>query len=331
MQSIKVGTAEANPGSRGNGYLKIGEMADGSPVNIPVIILNGVEEGPCLWVQAAIHGPEVFGSFAISQLVSMLDPKKMSGTLIAIPATNILGIRWHTRGIDPSGYLHNVDLNLSFPGHSEGDFNEQAASILLDQIQKHANYLIDFHGTPKVWWSLCYDNGSEASKEALSIAKYFGIETIVVSKSKGEGPGGYSLNHLVKMPFAVATMRGIPSIIVEVSERESWEDDLKDLKKSMKNVMKYLKIIKGQGELKEHYTIIEQVVDIKSKHGGIFIPLKKDRAVSEGELMGTITNIFGETITEIRSPISGIVLSGTRHASRFVGSGTMLYHLGVIP
>ena len=41
MQSIKVGTAEATPGSRGNGYLKIGEMADGSPVNIPVIILNG--------------------------------------------------------------------------------------------------------------------------------------------------------------------------------------------------------------------------------------------------------------------------------------------------
>ena len=47
--------------------------------------------------------------------------------------------------------------------------------------------------------------------------------------------------------------------------------------------------------------------------------------------MGTITNTIGETITEIRSPINGIILSGTRHASRFVGSGTMLHHLGVIP
>ena len=138
--SITVGTTEAFSGRKTKGYLKIGEMADGSHVNVPVIILRGKNEGPCILIQAAIHGTEVFGSFAISQLVSILDPKKMSGTLIAIPVTNILGIRWRARGVDPSGYLHNVDLNLAFPGHSEGDFNEQAANILMEQIQKHANY-----------------------------------------------------------------------------------------------------------------------------------------------------------------------------------------------
>jgi len=44
---LEFGTAKAGPGERGTGYIKVGELCDGSPVNMPVIILNA--STPARW------------------------------------------------------------------------------------------------------------------------------------------------------------------------------------------------------------------------------------------------------------------------------------------
>lgn len=48
---------------------------------------------------------------------------------------------------------------------------------------------------------------------------------------------------------------------------------------------------------------------VRAKRGGFFIPpVKPGEIVNKGHIIGKITNIFGETIEEITSPIDGCVL-----------------------
>jgi hypothetical protein len=49
MNKMKIGSAVALPGKRGNGYLEIASYLDGTPVKTPVMILNGSKPGPRLW------------------------------------------------------------------------------------------------------------------------------------------------------------------------------------------------------------------------------------------------------------------------------------------
>jgi hypothetical protein len=53
---IKVGSASAKKGNRGQGFLKVGELSVHSEIQIPVLIVNGQENGSTLWVNGAVHG-----------------------------------------------------------------------------------------------------------------------------------------------------------------------------------------------------------------------------------------------------------------------------------
>jgi len=334
LSSITVGTAKAHPGSRGTGYLKIGELADGSPVNVPAIVLNGARSGSKIWIQAMIHGNEFHGCLGLLRALSSLDPTEMSGAVIAIPALNIVGVRVYDRtDMDPSMYGHNVDLNLSFPGNSEGDFMEQAGNLLAEQIQANADSMIDLHSSGTlglIWpaWCLVHNDGSRYYEKAMEMAKAFGLEWIVASESKKGEPGVYAVAHLVRMPYAVMTTRGIPSIIAEAGGGSVVQDNIVDaVSEGILSVLRYLKIVKGTPTLLSNYTIFKRLVDIKAKRGGIFRATKKNGDwVSKGEVAGEILSLFGEKLMDVTSPIDGVVLSSRTYP--LVSTGTMLYHLG---
>jgi len=45
-KSFELEGVSAAPGTLGKGFIKVGEFCDNSPVNMPVMILNGTGEGP---------------------------------------------------------------------------------------------------------------------------------------------------------------------------------------------------------------------------------------------------------------------------------------------
>src|SRR5512143_2429209 len=90
----------AAPGTLAKGFIKVGEFWDSSPVNMPVMILNGAGEGPTVYMQSAVHGNEVVGTEAIKRVMTSLDPKKVNGTIIGIPVVNV------------PAYLQNARVNL---------------------------------------------------------------------------------------------------------------------------------------------------------------------------------------------------------------------------
>ena len=85
---VVVGTAHAAPGEKVRGTLKVAEDADGTPVVLPISVVSGGRPGPVVWVQACSHGDEYGGPRALQDVVRGLDPKEMSGTLVAVMIAN---------------------------------------------------------------------------------------------------------------------------------------------------------------------------------------------------------------------------------------------------
>jgi methylmalonyl-CoA/ethylmalonyl-CoA epimerase len=60
-KTVTVGTASAAPGTIVRGAIPVTTLAGGTPLEIPVVVINGAKPGPVLWVDGAIHGDEPEG------------------------------------------------------------------------------------------------------------------------------------------------------------------------------------------------------------------------------------------------------------------------------
>src|SRR6478672_10699059 len=91
--ALRVGTIEAQSGQIEKGLLHVGELADGcTPIQIPVVIVNGVNDGPIAYLHAGSHGQETI--YAIDMMRRLvheeLDPGQLRGAVILVPAANLL-------------------------------------------------------------------------------------------------------------------------------------------------------------------------------------------------------------------------------------------------
>lgn len=111
MKKITVGNLESEPGKRVYGYLDILEHPVGTVERLPVIIAQGTNEGPTLWLTANIHGDEYTGIPVIHKVINTIDLSKLKGTIVAIPTLNPAGSRVSQR----YPYYDKKDPNRLFP------------------------------------------------------------------------------------------------------------------------------------------------------------------------------------------------------------------------
>ena len=90
--------------------------------------------------------------------------------------------------------------------------------------------------------------------------------------------------------------------------------------------MKYLKMIDGSPELNMEQIFLEEMVNVATKRGGfIHSRVKLGQHVMKDEILATVTNIFGEQVEEVRSPIEGIITSVP--SSPLVGTGSWPFEM----
>ena len=110
-ESFAIGGVRIRSGTVRALELPITRLVTGADVTLPVRVVHGREDGPRIWIDAAIHGDEVAGVEVVRQVMAGLDPKTFRGTLVAVPIVNVLGFMTGDR------YLPDRrDLNRSFPG-----------------------------------------------------------------------------------------------------------------------------------------------------------------------------------------------------------------------
>jgi len=135
-----IADEEIQPGCIGRLALPITRLATGSPLTIPVTVVHGRTDGPCVWISAAIHGDELNGVPVIRRIQSYLNPQTLVGTVILVPVVNVFGL------INESRYLPDRrDLNRSFPGSSKGSLASQLADLFMNEVVQYCDVGLDIH------------------------------------------------------------------------------------------------------------------------------------------------------------------------------------------
>lgn len=115
-------------------------IGEGTQVENEVMVIEGREEGPAVYLVAGIHGDEIAG-WMTGNLVKKVGIK--AGTLHILSPAN----RWGANADPRTRYVtQDQDLNRSFPGNPKGTMAEQAADTIYRDVQRVAPvFLFDLH------------------------------------------------------------------------------------------------------------------------------------------------------------------------------------------
>jgi predicted deacylase len=154
--------------------IRLGEMYNQSPIGIHAIVVNGRRPGPRLWISGGIHGDELLGIMAVTEVLERVSPDTLAGTLIAIPCVNELGVMSRQRAL-PDGR----DLNRMFPGSRTGSFASRIARAFLHKIVVRCTHGIDLHTAGIHRDNLPQIRANLEDPETARLARAFGAPIMV--------------------------------------------------------------------------------------------------------------------------------------------------------
>jgi N-alpha-acetyl-L-2,4-diaminobutyrate deacetylase len=130
-----------------HGFLRLPWSRDDSAwgaVMIPIsVIRNG--DGPTALVTGGNHGDEYEGPIALHDLAATLDPKRISGRIIILPAMNAPAFRAGMR----TSPIDGGNLNRLFPGRPDGTPTPKIADYVTRHLLPLADCVLDFHSGGK--------------------------------------------------------------------------------------------------------------------------------------------------------------------------------------
>ncbi|MBK8021189.1 MAG: succinylglutamate desuccinylase/aspartoacylase family protein [Chloroflexi bacterium] len=299
---MRIGSIEAQPGTKAYGAFQTGETHGRFPVHIPLHIIAGASPGPTLVVQAGTSGLEIEPALVLPTLVEMLDPAQMSGTLVLVPLMNTSGFEFEQIN-SPWDDKH---LNRLGRGKAEGTVSEQMVYQYYQAAIANADALIDIR-TGAQWgyyrYAGVYDDGAVDASRALALA--LGLPQVVQGQ-----PADQSMAHEAARDgkaVVVATIGGGPGL------RDYRDEDLTRIRNAVFNAMRHLKMLEGAIEYEEDRT---QVIAAHSfimptgERGFTFMDTsKRGLPVQAGEEIGYVRHPFtGEVVERITAPRAGVVV-----------------------
>ena len=288
-------------------FIEHGSTADGTALQSAVHVIVGAQEGPVLYVQAAIHGDEVNGVEVLRRLVTELEPNTLHGVLIAIPIANGPGFIQHRR----RNFFDEEDMNRVWPGKESGSISQQIAFHLYQQAIRHADYVVDLHtASSNTLLHVVYGQGDEKSRK---LAEVFGLEVLLEEAIDDDLRRSRFTGKLRN----VLTERGVPAITPELGGVNSLEEEHIVLGvRGMTNVMKHLGMLDGEVAPPEQTQITlhgSHLDEVWAQQGGIWIAqVKAGEQVQRGQLLGYIYSARTfEIVEEATAPYDGYVLGLT--------------------
>ena len=129
------------------GYMTVPHSRDDSAwgsIQIPIIaVKNGT--GPTVLFTAGSHGDEYEGPIALMNLARALDPARLTGRVLLVPAVNLPAVRVATR-LSP---IDGRNMNRVFPGNRDGTVTEVIADYVFRTLVPLADVVVDLHSGGK--------------------------------------------------------------------------------------------------------------------------------------------------------------------------------------
>ncbi|HSN52797.1 MAG TPA: succinylglutamate desuccinylase/aspartoacylase family protein [Woeseiaceae bacterium] len=311
-EPLRLLGAEIPPGTSMRLSWSATELFEGVPVSTPVLAINGALPGPSLCLTAAVHGDELNGVEMVRRVLHDINPEKLAGAIIGVPIVNVQGFR---RG---SRYLPDRrDLNRYFPGNPTGSAAARIAHSFFTNVVAHCDALIDLHTGSFERANLPQIRADLRNPDVVTLTQGLGGMVILHST-----PAVGTLRH-------AATQAGIPAVTLEAGGPSVLE--LNEVKHGVKGIETLITAIGMQRKLRlwsDPEPVYYRSSWVRADSGGILLAdVGLGSTVTEGDLLGTITDPMSNARSEVRSPYSGRVIGMARN--QIVMPGFAAFHVGI--
>ena len=313
MSDFKIGGFKIKIGERKKLDIKVAKLYDYTDMTLTVEVIRGEEDGPTMFVSAAMHGDEINGVEICRRLLKEKILRKIKGTLIVVPIVNIFGFNSKSR------YLPDrKDLNRSFPGSASGSLSARLANIFIKEIVDKCTHGIDLHTGAIHRSNLPHIRASLHVKETNRLANAFG-SPVVINSSIRES----SLRSMV-------VKKDIRLLVFEGGEALRFDENA--IKSGLFGILSVMKAINMLDELpfkprkkKEVFTAKDSYW-LRAPESGLLIGAKKlGSRVKKGETLAKISDPFSKHIDKIVASEAGIIIG--RSEIPLVNEGDAVFHI----
>lgn len=274
-------------------------------VIFPVATVEGKFPGPHFVITAGIHGAEYPGIVSAIRIFNELDPEEIHGTVKIVTISSLKAFESRSMFICP---VDGKNPNRYFPGSPDGTYTDVMVNLLFEHIISSADYHLDLHGgdmVEKLEPFTLYHTGADAETDQKSreMAYYYGLPNLIATTSDGTWPDRGS-------NYANSAEHKIPAIITEVGGIGQLEQDDVELHlKGIRNVLRYAGVLKeppaAPGSITEYQNFVWLYTPVK---GIFFRDISIGDNIQKNQTVGHIEDYFGNTLTDIKAPVTGKIL-----------------------
>lgn len=310
---VRVLGTEVPPGTVKRLSWTSGLVVGGFSVPVPVTVMNGKGNGPVLCLTAAIHGDELNGIEVVRRVLDDIDVEELNGAVIGVPIVNLQGFYRGTR------YLPDRrDLNRHFPGNARGSAATRMAYSFFTDIVRHCSALVDLHTGSLDRTNLPQVRANLSSPVVAKLTQSFGA-TVVLHSAGEKG----SLRR-------AAHDAGIPAVTFEMGEPMRVQpEQVEHGAKAVETLMYALGMTSQRRFWGDPESVYYRSKWVRVDQGGIlFSDVALGERVSEGELLGTVTDPLSNKQYRVYAPVSGRILGMA--LNQVVLPGYAAYRIGIV-
>lgn len=240
-------------GGRSRRNVPVTTLASGFALGLTIHTITGKHPGPTVGISGMIHGDELEGLLIARELLRVLDPSAMHGSVCLLPVANPLAME----GIARNTPIDMLDMNRLFPGVTDGWLSEQQAHAIAHGFIDHLDVLIDIHaGGTFPWVDYCYVVNDEGLSRAFLSALLY-------------RPASPYPNTTV----SYAASRDVRCMVVEIGG--GYRDQNVHVAGGVRGVLnqlRYCGVLKGDVERRPAQILMNEMKVMRPRAGGICVP-----------------------------------------------------------
>jgi uncharacterized protein len=311
--AFAIGREVVAPGERRDLELPVTCLPTGSWLSLPLTVVCGRGLGPSLFLTAALRGDEMNGIEIVRSVLRAVDPSWLSGTIVAVPVVNVLGMLGDT----PYGPDHR-DLDRCFPGGPTGTVAAQLAHVLTREVLARCDAGIDLRTASDRRQSLPHVQADLSDPRARQLAKAIAAPvTLHVRHRDG------TLRH-------AGARLGKPVVVLEGGEPGRFDPVTLSVGVSgIRRALESMHMAPAITPAPPH-TAFEgsETQWARARRSGILrLEVELGQLVSRGTTLGRIGDTRATSEMEVRAPVAGVVIGVQRHP--VVHEGDAIVHLAI--